>query len=89
MSSAKRTGKTKNGIERLRTFALCAALLGTACIAHAAATAERVGFESYDIDPQTGQAVTISALFFKPSTPADRASGKTPASSCRKPRWWT
>jgi dienelactone hydrolase len=79
MSSAKRTGKTKNGIERLRTFALCAALLGTACIAHAAATAERVGFESYDIDPQTGQAVTISALFFKPSTPADRASGKTPA----------
>jgi dienelactone hydrolase len=79
MSSAKRTGTTKNGIERLRTLALCAALLGTACVAHAAATAERVSFESYDIDPQTAQPVTISALFFRPSTHADRASGKTPA----------
>ncbi len=77
MRSAKRTGTTKNGIEGLRTFALCTALLGTACIAHA--EAERVSFESYDIDPQTGQAVPISALFFRPSTHADRASGKTPA----------
>ena len=47
MSSAKRTGKTKNGIERLRTFALCAALLGTACIAHAAAERDtHHGFDS-------------------------------------------
>jgi dienelactone hydrolase len=79
MSSAKRTGTRKNSIERLETFALCAALLGAACLAHAAATAERVSFESYDIAPQTAQPVTISALFFRPSTPADPASGKTPA----------
>ncbi|HEV2007097.1 MAG TPA: hypothetical protein VGQ88_00090, partial [Burkholderiales bacterium] len=72
MSSAKRTGTTKNGIERLRTFALCAALLGTACVAHAAATAERVSFESYDIDPQTAQPVTISALFSIASNAAAR-----------------
>jgi len=79
MSSAKRTGTRKNGIEGLRTFALGAALLGAACVAHAAPTAERVSFESYDIEPQTAQAVTISALFFRPSTRAGRATGKTPA----------
>jgi dienelactone hydrolase len=67
------------GIERLRTFALCAALLGTTCVAQGAATAERVSFESYDIDPETAQPVTISALFFRPSTHVDHASGRTPA----------
>jgi dienelactone hydrolase len=61
-------------------FALCAALLGAASVAQAAeATAERVSFESFDIDPETGQPVTISALYFRAATRAEYASGKTPA----------
>jgi dienelactone hydrolase len=78
MSLTKITGPIRCGIERLRTFALCAAWVGSACVAHMAmgATAERVSFESFDIDPQTGQQVTISALFFGP---AANASGKSPA----------
>jgi dienelactone hydrolase len=61
-------------------FALCAALLVATSVAHAAAaTAERVSFESFDLDPETGQPVTISALYFRPATPADYGSRKTPA----------
>jgi dienelactone hydrolase len=75
LSSARRTAKPRRGFERLRTLALCGALLGSACVAHAA-TAERVSFESFDIDPETGAPVTISALYFRSGA---NASGKSPA----------
>lgn len=74
------SGPSNRGIGRLRKLALCAALLCATSGAHAAdATAERVRFESFDIDPQTGQPVNITALYFKAATHADSASGKTPA----------
>jgi dienelactone hydrolase len=60
---------------RLRTLALCALLVGIASVAQAA-TAERVSFQSLDIDPKTGMPVTISALYFRA---AANATGKTPA----------
>jgi dienelactone hydrolase len=80
MRFAKLSGRLSRGIGRLVAFAVCAVLLCAASVAHAAeTTAERVSFESFDINPQTGQPVTISALYFKPATRADHASGKTPA----------
>ncbi|MDQ6917109.1 MAG: dienelactone hydrolase family protein [Pseudomonadota bacterium] len=67
------------GVAALRKLAilssLVAALLGSASPAQAA-TGERVSFDSLDIDPETGQPVTISALYFRPA--AD-ASNKLPA----------
>jgi dienelactone hydrolase len=74
----KRAGPTGRGAAPLRAIALCAALLG-ASAAHASAEAERVSFESFDIDPETGQAITISALYFRPDANAADASGRTPA----------
>src|SRR6202158_5007648 len=80
MRFSKLSGRLGRGIGRLRKVALCAALLCAPSVAHAAeATAERVSFESFDIDPQTGQPITISALYFKPATHADHAPGRTPA----------
>jgi dienelactone hydrolase len=80
MRFIKLAGRSSRGIGWPRMFALCAALLAVTSVAHAAeATAERVSFDSFDIDPQTGQPVTISALYFRPATPANDASGKTPA----------
>jgi dienelactone hydrolase len=73
MSFGKQTWMTGCGMGLLRTLALCAVLLGTASVARGAA--ERVSFESLDIDPETGVPVTISALYFR----AANASGKTPA----------
>ncbi len=80
MRFIKLAGRLSRGIGRPRMFALCTALLAVTSVAHAAeVTAERVSFESFDIDPQTGQPVTISALYFRPATFANDASGKTPA----------
>ena len=74
------SGRLSRDIGRLRMFTVCAALLGAASLAHAAeAKGERVSFESFDIDPETGQPVTLSALYFRPATAANNASGKTPA----------
>jgi dienelactone hydrolase len=74
----------RRGFAPLRMFALCAALLGTPFVAQVAgaATAERVSFDSFDIDPETGQPVIISALYFRPednAADAHYASGKMPA----------
>ena len=80
MRFTKPAGRLSRAGGRLRMFTLCAALLGATSLAHAAeATAERVSFESFDVDPETGHPVTISALYFRPATPANNASGKTPA----------
>jgi dienelactone hydrolase len=80
MRFTKPAGRLSRAGGRLRMFTLCAALLGATPLAHAAeATAERVSFESFDVDPETGHPVTISALYFRPVTPANNASGKTPA----------
>jgi len=79
--AARSGGRTSRGVAPLRTAALLAVLLCvplTAQIAHAA-TAERVSFESLDIDPETGQPVVISALYFRPAANALDTSGKTPA----------
>src|SRR3984893_17896283 len=74
------SGRLSRAIGRLRMFTVCAALLGATSLAHAAdAKGEQVSFESFDIDPETGQPVTISALYFRPATAANNASGKTPA----------
>ena len=80
-SSAKRRERTSRDIAPLRTFALGAVLLSTLFVAQVAgaATAERVSFDSLDIDPETGQPVVISALYFRPAANAVDASGKTPA----------
>jgi len=79
MRFTKLNGRVSRAIGRLR-FTLCAALLGATSLAHAAeATGERVSFESFDIDPETGQPVTLSALYFRPATAANNTSGKTPA----------
>jgi dienelactone hydrolase len=80
MRFIKPAGRFSRAGGRLRMFTLCAALLGATSLAHAAeATVERVSFESFDVDPETGHPVTISALYFRPATPANNASGKTPA----------
>ena len=80
-SSAKRRERTSRDIAPLGTFALGAVLLSTLFVAQVAgaATAERVSFDSLDIDPETGQPVVISALYFRPAANAVDASGKTPA----------
>src|SRR4029077_5220164 len=73
-------GRLSRASGRLRMFTLCVALLGATPLAHAAgAVAERVSFESLDIDPETGHPVTISALYFRPATPANNPAGTTPA----------
>jgi len=80
MRFAKPARRLSRASGRLRMLTLCAALLGATPLAHAAeATAERVSFESLDLDPETGHPVTISALYFRPVTPANNASGRTPA----------
>jgi dienelactone hydrolase len=80
MRFTKSSGRLSRAIGRLRMFTLCAALLGATSFAHAAeATGKRVSFESFDIDPETGQPVTISALYFRPAAAENNASGKTPA----------
>jgi dienelactone hydrolase len=80
MRFIKPAGRLSRPSGRLRMFTLCAVLLGATPLAHAAeATAERVSFGSFDLDPETGRPVTISALYFRPATPAKDASGKTPA----------
>jgi dienelactone hydrolase len=75
---AKRAGPTRRRATPSRAIAFCAALLG-ASLAQATATAERISFESFDIDPETGQPITISALYFRPEAGGADASGKTPA----------
>jgi dienelactone hydrolase len=80
-SSAKSSEPTSRGIASPRMFALCVVFLGTLSVAQAAAaaTAERVSFDSLDIDPETGQSVVISALYFRSAANADNAAAKTPA----------
>lgn len=80
-SSTKSGARTSRGVAPLPATALLAVLLCfplTAQTAHAA-TAERVSFDSLDIDPETGQPVVISALYFRPAANALDTSGKTPA----------
>ena len=69
-----RPGMTRGVIASLRTLAL-GMLLSIASAAQGA-TAERVSFESLDIEPETGVPVTISALYFRPAT---NTSVRTPA----------
>src|SRR2546423_491843 len=80
MRFIKSSGRLSRAIGRLLMFMLCAALLGATSFAHAAeAIGERVSFESFDIDPETGQPVVIGALYFRPAIPVNHVSGKTPA----------
>ncbi len=66
------------GVASSLKLALVAALLGAASLAQAA-TGERVSYDSLDIDPETGQPVTISALYFRPDVGAANAANKVPA----------
>ncbi len=79
MRFIKSSGRLSRAIGRLLTFTLCAALPGATSFAYAAeAMGERVSFESFDIDSETGRPVVIGALYFRLPIPANHASGVQP-----------